>query len=372
MALYQRGDEWWYHFWYHGQHIQERTHSKNKREARVKEATHKAELLVGRRKTEPGENPRFVDFAVSYLEYSKDHKRSYGIEFYYVDRTLVPFFGRLRLTEINPIRVELFKQKRLRDGLKKSSINREIGLLKSMLNRAVKLGTIGAHPAEGVKLFEVDDPSVSDRVLSSEEETRLLTACDESELRYRAPHLKLVILVALYTGLRRGEILRLRWSDIDFEKGRLRVLKSKSRAGRRHVNLNSMLHGRLLELHEQEHGEWIFPSPRRFQAQGQPERHVADVKNSFRRAVRLAGIKRITFHQLRHTFCSRLADAGVSMPVIQKLAGHASITMTSRYTHPEDELKKQAVEVLLKGGNRTKSATKPATRTFAAPETQIA
>jgi len=133
---------------------------------------------------------------------------------------LVPFFGRLRLKEITPTQVDRFKDRRLEDGLKKSSINREIGLLKSMLNRAVKWCLIGAHPAKDVELFELDDTSVSDRVLSNEEETKLLAACDESELRYRAPHLKHVVLVALYTGLRRGEILRLRWSDIDFEKGR--------------------------------------------------------------------------------------------------------------------------------------------------------
>jgi integrase len=371
MALYRRGDEWWYHFWYQGQHIQRRTNTASKKEAREKEATHKAQLLLYKQEAEPEENPKFVDFAVWYLEYSKTHKRSYGVEFYYINRTLVPLFGRLRLKEIKPIQVELFKQKRLRDGLKKSSINREIGLLKSMLNRAVKLQLIHAHPAREAELFELDDSSVSDRVLSNEEEIKLLAACDESELRYRAPHLKFVILVALYTGLRRGEILRLRWSDIDFEKNRLRVRKSKTKAGRRHVNLNSMLRAMLLSLNEQEHGEWVFPSPNRYQTPGQPERHIADVKNAFRRAVRLAGIEWITFHQLRHTFCSRLADAGVPLPVIQKLAGHASVTMTSEYTHPADELKQRAVEVLITGPNRAEPATEPATQMLKSPEAKI-
>jgi integrase len=113
------------------------------------------------------------------------------------------------------------------------------------------------------------------------------------------------------------------------------------------ANLNSMLRRKLLALFEQEHGEWVFPSPKRFQMPGQPETHISDVKNAFRRAVSLAGIKPITFHQLRHTFCSRLADAGVPMPVIQDLAGHASIIMTRRYTHPADERKQQAIEALL-------------------------
>jgi hypothetical protein len=177
MTLYRRGEEteWWYHFRYQGRHIQERTRTTNKQEARKKETLRKAELIRGKQEKEPEENPKFVDFAVRYLSYSKTHKRCYGVEFYYVDRTLVPFFGRLRLKEITPTQVERFKDKRLAGGLKKSSINREIGLLKSMLHRAVKWGLIAAHPAKDVELFELDDSSVSDRVLSEDEETSLLS-----------------------------------------------------------------------------------------------------------------------------------------------------------------------------------------------------
>jgi integrase len=126
----------------------------------------------------------------------------------------------------------------------------------------------------------------------------------------------------------------------------------------------SMLRKKLLALFEQEHGEWFFPSPKRFQIRGKPESHIRDVKNAFRRAVNLAGIRPITFHQLGHTFCSRLADAGVSMPVIQDLAGHASITMTRRYTHPADERKQQAVEPLL--GNP--KGLEPATERLKSPK----
>jgi integrase len=125
--------------------------------------------------------------------------------------------------------------------------------------------------------------------------------------------------------------------------------------------LNSLLRQRLLSCSEAEHSEWLFPSPDRFQEANEAERHIRDVKNAFRRAVRLSGIEPITFHQLRHTFCSRLADAGVPMPVIQDLAGHASITMTRRYTHPSEELKQKAVEMLLGGQTVVLAATKSAT-----------
>ena len=217
------------------------------------------------------------------------------------------------------------------------------------------------NAARDTKLFRLDDPP-PDRVLSHKEEAQLLAACDKPELQCRAPHLKSIILVALHAGLRRGEILRLRWADVDLQQGVLVVRKSKTRSGRgRRVNLNSMLRRMLFSLHDEERGEWVFPSPKRFQTPGEPERHIGDVKNAFRRAVRLAGIAPITFHQLRHTFCSRLADAGIPLPVIQDLAGHASIMMTRRYTHPSEDLKQRAVELLLTGQNGVPPATQPAT-----------
>ncbi len=267
----------------------------------------------------------------------------------------------MRLDQIDPLEVERFKQKRLKDSLKKSSINREVGLLKSMLKTAVEWELTNKNGTKEAKLFKLDEP-LSNHVLSYEEEGKLLAACDEPELRHRAPHLRSIILLALYTGLRRGEILRLRWSDMDFQKKVLTVRKSKTKSGQgRRVNLNSVLMNTLLPMRQQEQGEWIFPSPNRYQTLGEPERHIGDVKNAFRRAVRLAGIASITFHQLRHTFCSRLADAGVPLPVIQDLAGHASIAMTRRYTHPSNEVKEKAVELLLVGRKSVEPATKPAT-----------
>jgi integrase len=371
MTLYRRGEEWWFHFWYEGRHIQQGTGTRNRGKARDEEAKRRANLVRGKVSGAPRVSSRFAEFAEPYLTYSKANKLSYGVEFYYVNRTLVPFFGKLRLDRINPFELERFKQKRLKDGLKKSSINREIGLLKSMLKTAVKWELTDKNAAKEARLFKLDEPQ-SERVLSQEEEFKLLVACDESELRYRAPHLKSVILIALCTGLRRGEILRLKWADIDFDQNALIVRKSKTKFGRgRRVGLNSLLRQTLVSSFEKEHGEWVFPSPKRFQKPDEAERHIGDVKNAFRRAVRVSGIDPITFHQLRHTFCSRLADGGVPMPVIQDLAGHASIIMTRRYTHPSEELKQKAVEMLVAGQMGVLAATKSATRVSNSTEKEI-
>jgi hypothetical protein len=99
----------------------------------------------------------------------------------------------------------------------------------------------------------------------------------------------------------------------------------------------------------------VFPSPKN------SKEHVGDIKHSFCRAVKIAEIPHITLHQLRHTFCTRLSEADVPLPVIQELAGHASIVMTRRYMHPANELKRKAVELILAPGKVAEPATKAAT-----------
>jgi integrase len=336
------------------------------------ESVHRTQLALGKHGLAKKENPTFAKFAPRYLAYSKANKPAYTVERYYIPGTLVPFFGRSRLSEITAYSLEKYKQKRLDSGLKKSSINRELGLLKSMLSSAAKWQLIDANPARDGKLFKLDEPP-STRVLTYDEETKLLAACEDPELRLRAPHLKVLITAAICTGCRRGELLRLRWADIDFDSDILTVKKSKSRAGTgRIIYLNTLLRSTLQQWRHKVDGEWVFPSSKA------PGEHIGDVKNSLRRAVKISGITPVTCHQLRHTFCSRLSDAGVPIAVIQELAGHASIVMTRRYMHPANELKRKAVELVLptkkekrrqKKEKKAKPATKAATPA-AQPEMQ--
>ncbi len=209
MAIFRRGKCWWYNFWFEGQHVQRPTKVTSLALALKMQAIHKAQLAQG--KYGLGEKkviPKFAEFGERYLDYSKNNKAAYSVEQYYIPKGLTPFFGKFPLNEITPLTVEKYKQKRLEGGLKKSSINREIGLLKSMLNTAVKWQLLDANPTRDAKLFKLEDSQV-ERVLAYVEEDKLLAACDDPELRYLAPHLKPIIMVALYTGLRRGEPIRL-------------------------------------------------------------------------------------------------------------------------------------------------------------------
>ena len=147
-----------------------------------------------------------------------------------------------------------------------------------------------------------------------------------------APHFKPLIVVAINTAMRRGELLDLQWEQVDLQTGTITVRHSKN--GRvRHVPLNKTAQEALSEL----------PGPHAghvFLYRGLP---IQDVKTAFLKAVKRAGIPRCRFHDLRHTFATRLVIAGVDLATVKELMGHASISTTMRYAHPSPPHKREAV-----------------------------
>ena len=171
------------------------------------------------------------------------------------------------------------------------------------------------------------------RVLTIEEEERLL-ACS-------AEHLKPILITALNTGMRKGEILSLKWSNVDFDNNMLIIdaLNNKSKRVKR-VPLNYVMSTMLkqLKLKNQKLSEDVFLSD-----EGRP---LKDVKTAFLNACRRADIHGLRLHDLRHTAGTRMVESGVSIVAISKILGHSSIEITmERYLHPEDSLR-EAVEKL--------------------------
>jgi len=175
--------------------------------------------------------------------------------------------------------------------------------------------------------------------LTEEEEDRLLEASSE--------HLRTILVVALNTGMRRGEILNLKWNQIDLQAREIRVEKTKS-GKPRIVDINSFLLDVLTKLkNEHKDGQYVFLNPKT----GKPYKKL---QTSFKGACRRAGIKGLRFHDLRHTFASRLIMRGVDLIRVKELLGHSSVKMTERYTHSNQEGRKKAVELLCR-----KSLNKP-------------
>jgi len=164
--------------------------------------------------------------------------------------------------------------------------------------------------------------------LEQDEIQRLLEACDE--------HLRPVVICALYTGMRKSKIFNLKWRDVDLRRKTIFLRRTKNGESR-HLPISGELEKVLLSLPSRFAGGYVFPSylPRRNEdlKSGEVNEPFTDVKNSFHKALKKAGIEDFRFHDLRHTFASHLVMSGADLNVVRELLGHKSLQMTLRYAH---------------------------------------
>lgn len=271
--------------------------------------------------------------------------------------TLGGHFANKLVKTITHSDVEQFKLERLRT-LKKNkkertiaSVNRELECLRSVMNFAKREGYIHITPFErGQALISKSDETRRDRVLSREEEKRLLVACGERTYTYkrkgkeitahdtgeRRQLLKVIIICALDTALRRGEIFKLKWSDIDFETYEIKVKAMNSKTARpRTVEMTPRLHDELLNLWNK--------SPKRLSLSvfgyDKPE---STIKKAWAGACKDAGLQDFRFHDLRHSAITRLVASGEPSANVMKISGHTQHTTFQRYVNPNSESVKVA------------------------------
>jgi len=281
-----------------------------------------------------GQKPRptFVGFAGSYLEdYAMVNKapRSWKTDEYFL-RGMKEYFKDTFLDQITSQDVERYKAFRLSQGVRKSTVNRCLSILRKMLNLAVEWGSLEKGSLPKIRIYPEKD-NLKERILTSEEEERLIS---ESSVELRP-----VVVMALNTGMRLGEILSLQWDSVDVDNNTIRIPKTKS--GKiRIVNINPTL-SKVLQVLRAENGKspYLFPNPKTGIA-------LKSVRTAFKAACRRAEIDGLRFHDLRHTFASRLVRAGVDLITVKELLGHSSVTITERYTHTLQEQKQRAVDLL--------------------------
>lgn len=286
-------------------------------------------------------NIGFKTFAQPFREdYMMTARRNFQSDIYRLN-ILCDYFKETDLRSITPLKVERLRKERLKAGNSKSTCNRYLALMKRLFNVAREEGYAEENPVQKVKLFSEKD-TLKERILTEEEEERLYVAS--------ANYLKPILVIALNTRMRKGEILNLRPAQIDLKARRIRVEKTKS--GKvRHIPINEVLLYELRRLRGCGRGDGlVFFNPSTMKP-------YVDLKRQFRNACGRAEIKGLRFHDLRHTFATRLAEMGVHIKDIRDLLGHSSITITQRYTHPSDERKKTAVELLSKGKSVTQVVT---------------
>jgi len=300
--------------------------------------THKrvAEQALAKRKTEVAENRfldkkkqsriKFADFASEFIEtYSKPNKRSWKRDMQLVSH-LTLFFNNSLLHQIGPQGIEKYKKERTKH-VKPATVNRELSCLRTIFNKAIEWGKVEQNPVKKIKFYKENNKRV--RYLEPDEVHRLVQECPD--------HLTPIVTVAIHTGMRLGEILNLKWQDIDLKRRLIYIVDSKSKEGRE-LPMNFVVSNTLSQCQEAAHGDYVFSHP-----DGSPYRKIY---RGFKTACRKAGIKDFRFHDLRHTFASYLVMNGQDLKTVQELLGHKSFEMTLRYAHLSPDHKRKAVDDL--------------------------
>jgi integrase len=281
------------------------------------------------------------EFKDHFLTYSKTNNKpsTVAAKIGILDVHLIPFFGSMKLDVIGLPEIEHYKATKLDDDLEKKTINNQLTALRKLLNLAVEWGALERAPK--VRGFKLKHEYVSeDEYLTFEEADRLLRAA--------APEWKPFLVVALKTGLRIGELLALKWSDVDLVAGHLIVRRTLWRdqegppkGGRnRKVPLSDVALA-TLKAYRHLKGPYVLCD-----SSGARLTHSM-MKDVVPDTCRRAGLgKRITTHGLRHTFASHLVMRGASLKAVQELLGHETIEMTLRYSHLTPDVKREAVRLL--------------------------
>jgi integrase len=254
-------------------------------------------------------------------------------------RRLLEAFGGRRAAEIEARDVEVFRD-RLLTELAPASVVRHLTLLRAILNRGIRDGRLAKLPTREVEWPEENNERV--RCLSDEEEARLFDVLPE--------RLKSLVVLALNTGMRRGELLALRWKDIDLVNQTITIRMSKSGKGRRmpmseqaYDTLSTMRRERIREVGADADlvafRELLLFGP-------SSEAMKMALKRHFQEAIRAPGIEDFHFHDSRRTAASRPVMGGIDLYTVGELLGHRTLGMTKRYAHLSPDHLKRAVSLL--------------------------
>jgi integrase len=262
----------------------------------------------------------FRELKEKYSAWAAGRQKSWKGARGYMAGQLERCFGKYDLNAFSSGLIEQFQSDELERGLNPGGVNRLVGLLKSMFTKALDWEMIREDVLRKVrKVKDIKGEQNRLRYLVLEECRDLVEACDT--------HLKPIVITALNTGMRRGEILGLKWEQVDLKHGFILLKSDDTKNGeRRELPINATLRTMLQGIPRRLDIPYVFFDP----ATGNP---YGEVKRSFKSALRRAKIQDFHFHDLRHTFASHLVMAGVDLTTVKELLGHKNITTTLRYAH---------------------------------------
>src|SRR5437016_3703514 len=338
MGIYKRGGVYWYQFVFNNQRVQCSTKQGNPRVARQIEAAHKTRLAKGEVGiAEPKRVPTLREFGPRFKAEIKLYCAGKPRTIAFWDQKLTRLLeftplASARLDKINKALIASYVQSRHGD-VAVATINRELATLRRILYLAHDWNEIPAVPR--IKMLKGERSR--DFVFTHAQEKAYLAAASQP--------LRDAAVLLIETGLRLGEALALKWTDIELDAangkrlGYLFVREGKSNNARRHVSLTPRAQEMLVNRSLESKSEYVFGNQR-----GEP--YLVTSLDHLHKKLRddLQLPKDCVIHSLRHTFLTRFGEAGADAFTIKKVAGHSSVTISERYIHPTPEGQERAFE----------------------------
>ncbi len=307
MAIFKKRGIYWIGYYVNGRRRREPVGSSYKL---AEEVLHKRKAEIAEGKHFPdrqGNKTTFREIADIYKKQYAKYKKSAAGMIMRIDN-LITMFGDKKINAITPFMVQEMRNK-IKETRSIATANRYHAILKSIFNRAKEWRLFyGENPAAAIKV-EREIPNRL-RYLSKDEITTFLGAC--------SPRLLPVVAVALLTGMRRGEILNLKWEDIDLEQRIIYLTETKSGVPRE-IPMMNKLYDLLMPIRKV--SGIVFDIPK------------ITLRRHFDAALKQAGIAKFRFHDLRHTFASHFVMVTHDLYTLQRILGHSTPLLTQRYAH---------------------------------------
>lgn len=362
MNIYKRGKSgiYWYRFEYAGKQVRRSSGVTSAKDAKDIASAYRTKLArgeVGLKEPEPAPTiPTFSAALKTFLDWSETEYQAHPAShkrYVTSSKALLAFFGSKALDKITSADVEEFKtwrsrQKKAPAGKKSkhrkartsarvimpATVNRELALLGHLFSHFEAL--VPLNPCRKVRKLE--ERNEQDRVLTREEQARYLMACSQP--------LQDVATLMLELGLRPEEACRIRRENVFIDQAYLFVPFGKTASARRKLWLTDAAFNVLSRRLATIKGTHLFPG------RGTEDRPIVKLNAAHTSAAKRSGVARFRLYDLRHTWATRAAQAGVDLITLQTLLGHSSLAMLKRYVHPQEEHQAEAMQKIQAYANR--------------------
>lgn len=355
MYLEKRGNIWWYECRFDGKRYRRSSGVSNKNDAReiasaFRTALAKGEVGIFERKSIPSFKTAMTDF-LSWSEKEHAAKPATHRRYKISSVALLKHFRDVSLEKITPDEVEKYKTARLsqfktvrsKEGrkptktkIKPATVNRELACMRAMFNHVIKADVPVKNPIS---------KTAAKTLQENNEQTRVLTYDEQAKYMAQAtPMLRDVATLMLETGMRPEEVYRIKPENVHLAEDFLFNPHGKTKAAKRRIKLTATAHNTLTRRLEESKDEQGRPVPYLFPHANDPKQPVPKVNSAHDRAVKASKVAPFRLYDLRHTWATRAAEAGIDLVTLAAMLGHSKINMVLRYAHPTQEHQTKAME----------------------------